>query len=113
MAKVENSKRKTNEKSGRGFLGLGPNDEETPGFDWGTVEPSRLCEIITLITGRGGAVRFGYSRDGQAGSIGVYYGDDRDTAYIRPNQDPEEILGVIERMFERFPYSGGKSPSRG
>ena len=75
------------------------------------MEATRIAGIIELVTGRGGAIRFGYSRDGGAGSIGVYLGDQRDTVYIRGNQDPEEVLGLIERTFEAFPFTGGESPS--
>lgn len=87
----------------------GTNDTGTS-FDWGAVDPARLSELIRLITGRGGAVRFGYSRDGNAGSIGIYYGDERNTLYIRPNEDYENCFRAIEQIYEQLPFSGGKSP---
>lgn len=81
-------------------------------FDWGGVDCARLVEIIQLVTGRGGAIRFGYSRDGHAGSVGVYYGEQRDTLYIRPAGDVEETFGKIEDVFRKFPFTGGKSPDQ-
>lgn len=79
-------------------------------FDWISVDTGRLQEIIGIVTARGGAIRLGYSRDGSAGSIGLYYGDNRDTLYIRPNGDVEEVFGLIERTFKAFPLTGGKAP---
>lgn len=99
--------------SKRLFGGSNESDAGQPGFDWGSVEPAVIAKLIELVTGRGGAIRFGYSRDGQAGAIGVYYGDQRDTVYIRPNQDFSDAIGVIERTFEALPYSAGVSPDQG
>jgi hypothetical protein len=103
---------KSNGIGKRGFLSEQSAANTNP-FDWQTVDCRRLSDLIGLITGRGGAVRFGYSRDGFAGSIGVYYGDDRDTVYIRPNQDPEEVFGLIERTFENLPMTSGRAPANG
>jgi hypothetical protein len=80
------------------------------GFDWGSQEASRIVGIVQLVTGRGGAIRFGYTRDGSSGSIGLYYGDQRDTLYITPNTDAEDVFGLIERTFENFPMTNGASP---
>lgn len=97
----------------KGFLSNTGKSGLEGSYDWGTVEANELARLIQLVTGRGGAIRFGYSRDGNAGSIGVYYGDDRDTVYIRPGQDFSDATGVITRTFESFPYTGGKSPNSG
>lgn len=79
---------------------------ENIGFDWATIDSARIAELVCIVTGRGGAIRFGYTRDGGAGSIGLYYGDQRDTLYIRPSQDAEEVMGLIERTFENLPKIG-------
>lgn len=104
---------KKNELHTGKLFDTGSNGGEASAFDWGSVDPSRLSEIIQLVTSRGGAIRFGYTRDGNAGSIGVYYGDQRDTVYIRPNGDSEESLGLIERTFSNKPRTGGKVPEKG
>lgn len=80
------------------------------GFDWGGVDCDRLRRIIALVAGRGGAIRFGYSRDGQAGSVGIYYSDNRDTLWCRPSEDVEDTFKRIESIFEGLPYTGGKAP---
>lgn len=108
---VDKNERSTKKKQGSLLNGKGLQTTGTS-FDWGSVDANRLSRLIALVTGRGGAIRFGYSRDGNAGSIGVYYAEDRDTVYIRPNGDLEETLSLIESTFENLPYSGGKSPSQ-
>lgn len=79
-------------------------------FSWDSVDPKRLGELIGMVTVRGGAIRFGYSRDGNAGSIGVYYGEARDTVYIRPTDNPEDTFSFIERFFESKGITGGRAP---
>lgn len=102
---IENSKGQQG-----GLLGRQGSTGAGEGFDWGSVDAGLLAELVELVTGRGGAIRFGYSRDGQAGSIGLYYGDQRDTLYLRPSEDFSDATGIIVRTFENFPYSNGKSP---
>lgn len=105
----QTSKSTTNKRGGL-FGDKGNSGEPVTSFDWGSIDPTRILGLIQLVTGRGGAIRFGYTRDGAAGSIGVYYGDDRDTLYFRPTGDPEENFGLIERTFESLPFSSGKAP---
>lgn len=81
-------------------------------FSWSEPEPGRLQQLIELVTSRGGAIRFGYSRDGNAGSVGVYYGDERDTLYIRPSEDPESVFAIIDEYFRDKPNTKGASPSQ-
>lgn len=106
-------KNERHSQTGKSLFGAKAKPDSGIGFDWGTTDAERLQRLIGLITGRGGAVRFGYSRDGGAGSIGVYYGDSRDTLYIRPSDDLEDTLALIERTFEALPYTGGKAPGAG
>lgn len=40
--------------------------------DWASVEPDRIIKVICAVTSTEGAIRFGYSRDGGAYSIGIY-----------------------------------------
>lgn len=60
--------------------------------DWGSADAGLLHAVIAAITARGGAVRFGYSRDGAAYSVGVYLGAERFTEYIRPQEDINDYL---------------------
>lgn len=103
-------KQKGTKNERKSLLGSGGSAGNGYGYNWGEQDCGYILRIIELVTSRGGAIRFGYTRDGGAGSVGVYYGEERDTVYIRPNQNLEEALGVIERAFENFPMTNGKSP---
>lgn len=106
---TDKGERKTNSKK-KGFLNGSNLDTTSTSWDWGTVEPGDIYRLVELVTSRGGAIRFGYSRDGNAGSIGVYYGEDRDTVYIRPSEGFDAATKPIVDTFEALPYTGGKQP---
>lgn len=80
------------------------------GFDWSEQDEHRLHRLIVLVTSRGGAIRFGYSRDGQAGSIGIYYGESRDTLWLRPNGDDQAVYERVESTFNELTNTNGRSP---
>jgi len=58
-----------------------------------------ILAIMGAFAEAGGAVRYGYTRDGGAYAIGVYMGDDYVTEYIRPNED---FLGAIVEIAEAW-----------
>lgn len=58
--------------------------------DWGGIDETAIRRIISAITKLGGAVRFGYSRDGGAYSIGIY-GDGKPFTEFHPEDE-----GVVE-----------------
>lgn len=67
------------------------------GADWGNINPQLLAAVIAAVTVGGGAIRFGYTRDGGAYSVGLYGSGEPSTDYIRPNEDIEGYLtGVLE-----------------
>lgn len=84
-------------------------NDDGPTDDWTAMDAGRILEIIGLVTSRGGAIRFGYTRDGKACSVGVYLGEQRDTLYLRPNGDIEEIWTLIESTFEALPNTRGRA----
>jgi hypothetical protein len=81
--------------------------------DWAEVNPALLARLIVAVTSRGGAVRFGYTRDGGAYSIGLYYGAENNTQYVRPGQDLEGEIERYVQTYEDIPSSGGVSPDYG
>lgn len=90
---------------------LGQNVEaDGSAWDWGAVDGDELRQLVELVTNRGGAIRFGYSRDGNAGSVGIYWGDERDTVYIRPGEDFQFGIRHIVAFFSEKPITGGRSP---
>lgn len=63
--------------------------------DWQGADPELVLRAIAVVGYRGGAIRFGYTRDGGAYAIGIYLGGDHFTEYVRPNED---INGYLDRL---------------
>lgn len=68
--------------------------------DWKGVNNELLVGAIACAAHRGGALRFGYTRDGGAYAVGVYYGDDHFTDYVRPGEDIDGYLRDLIASFE-------------
>lgn|SRR5512138_1307062 len=104
-----------NERGGKrvpsGKLNLKTNNTTNGHFSWSDVDAEELAELVRYVTIRGGAIRFGLTRDGGAGAVGVYYGDSRDTVYIRPGEDVALSFQIIYSAFRDFPETGGRSPT--
>lgn len=62
-------------------------------------DPLLLQALIAAVTEQGGAVRFGYSRDGGAYSIGILGDGDPYTEWVRPNED---LDGALREMAESW-----------
>lgn len=78
------------------------------GYD--AVPNDLLFTLIDKVTSRGGAVRFGYTRDGGAYAVGFYYGSESSTEYCRPNESLEDFMKYWIEFYENLPFTGGKSP---
>lgn len=68
--------------------------------DWSSVESDAIRDAISAAAFTGGALRFGYSRDGGAYAIGIYGDGEPYTEWIKPGESVEEILGEIRELFE-------------
>jgi len=68
------------------------NRQPSEPADWGTVTPEVIHTLVASVTAIGGAVRFGYSRDGGAYSIGILGDGEPYTEYFRPNDDIDARL---------------------
>lgn len=80
---------------------MGQKDQEIS--DWESADEKILKRCICAAGAAGGAIRFGYTRDGGAYSIGVYVGDDRETYYGRPYDDIDSLLTQIAEGLEELP----------
>lgn len=78
--------------------------------DWGGATATLLVKLVETVASRGGAVRFGYTRDGGAYAVGFYYGIDHETAYCRPGEDLDDFMKEWIEFYENLPNTGGKSP---
>jgi hypothetical protein len=63
------------------------------------VDPNVLRDTVSAVTLRGGALRFGYTRDGGAYALGIYGLGDPYTEYIRPSEDIEAFLQEVTTAF--------------
>jgi hypothetical protein len=68
---------------------------DTEAADWSKVDADVLRSLICAVTAQGGAVRFGYSRDGGALAVGFLGDGDPYTEWIRPSEDAVEALGEM------------------
>lgn len=60
--------------------------------DWQQANAELVLRAIAVVGYRGGAIRFGYTRDGGAYAIGIYLGGDHFTEYVRPSEDIDSYL---------------------
>lgn len=84
----------------------------TSSADWAIASPGLLVKLIDTVTSRGGAVRFGYTRDGGAYALGLYYGGESTSEYCRPSESLDGFLQKWIDFYSELPMTGGKSPSQ-
>ena len=74
----------------------------TGSADWGNCDPRWVAGVVVGITGLGGAVTFGLSRDQGAYSVTLLLDGERETLWFNGDADLEAeldgILAVIETM---------------
>lgn len=74
--------------------------ENTGGVDWMDADAEKLRSLVAAAAFRGGALRFGYTRDGGAYAVGVYYGNEYWTDYVRPGEDIDTYLDDLTGSFQ-------------
>lgn len=72
------------------------------GADWGGCDPVQIQAVMERITGMGGAVTFGLSRDGGAHSLTLLLDDNRKTLWFNGDADLDEelrnVVAILEAM---------------
>jgi hypothetical protein len=68
--------------------------------DWSSADATAIREAIVSAAATGGAVRFGYSRDGGAYAIGIYGDGEPYTEFVKPAEDIDITLVYIRELFE-------------
>jgi len=71
--------------------------------DWASVDPVALRGAIASVTLSGGAIRFGYTRDGGAYAVGILGDGDPYTEYLRPSDDVAGYLAELADDFKSGP----------
>lgn len=67
--------------------------------DWQSADANLVLRLVCVVGVVSGAVRFGYTRDGGAYSIGIYLGADSKTYYCN---NAEGINDELERLIEEL-----------
>jgi hypothetical protein len=68
--------------------------------DWGGANEGLLRSVVENVTKGGGAVRFGYSQDGGAYSLGIYGDGEPFTEYLPATADVDEWLEGFRLDYE-------------
>lgn len=112
MAKIaHHNEGRGNEKTGTKRRGSVNNAKRLDAFkgrggkghaDWGSCNPERLQAVVVAITGMGGAITIGLSRDEGAHSLTLLLDGGRETLWFNGNADLDaellDVLGVLEAM---------------
>jgi len=77
--------------------------------NWNSVNAEVLRDTIQTVAVAGGAIRFGFTRDGGAYSIGVYGDGDPYTLYCSPGEDPNTTLRAIRDGFDSIANSAPRN----
>jgi len=67
--------------------------------DWGTADPARVVELISVVTVAGGLCSFGYTRDGGTYTVTVILDGDKSTDYCRATENIDTFLGDLVEDF--------------
>lgn len=68
--------------------------------DWHNANPEIVLRLVCVVSVQGGAVRYGYTRDGGAYSIGIYLGDDSQTYYCNEKDGIDATVKDLISYFE-------------
>lgn len=71
--------------------------------DWMNVDATLIQAVIATVALQGGAVRFGYTRDGGAYAVGIYGDGEPYTLYGGTGDDIEQILREVGEAFTTNP----------
>jgi len=90
--------------------------------DWAGANAELIRSAICAAAFVGGAIRFGYSRDGGAYAVGIYGDGEPYTEFVRPMEDLDDFLRVVISLYEtiadeqaqsRIVARSKKKPSQG
>ena len=109
MAKSQSDQRKSG--TSRGLRGKARGVA-----DWCSANAELVVCAIERASITGGALRFGYSRDGGAYAVGIYGDGEPYTEFLKPGEDMDEFLQSIIDLFDSIhdeqmkPRGGQKKP---
>lgn len=90
-------------KDGPGATGHVPSEE----VFWAELSSQAVLDVLTAVTGQGGAVMLTKSTDGGALGVRVYHDDHKvKTVWFRPDEDGESALDEITRYYTEYEAGG-------
>lgn len=100
------------ERNLKGFRGRSRKNIES--VDWVQVDANVAVGAIAAVSAAGGALRFGYSRDGGAYALGVYGDGDPYTEFEHNPAEMEKLLKDLAEFFTDLPRSaiGATGPKK-
>lgn len=82
--------------------------------DWASANADIIRRAIAAAAAVGGAIRFGYSRDGGAYAVGIYGNGEPYTDFVKPSESIDDFMEDVEQFFidanevHPQPEKGGK-----
>lgn len=68
--------------------------------DWTQATCTIMLDAVIAAANRGGAIRFGYSKDGGAYAVGIYGDGEPYTEFVRPSEDIDKFLCEVKQYFD-------------
>jgi hypothetical protein len=99
-AKAKNKKRGSTDNAGRLKKLLNGAGNQTGKADWSSADSRWIAGVVHVVTRVGGAVSFGYSRDGGAYSLSIMLDGDRETLWFNGGADIDQELEAVFATFE-------------
>lgn len=100
--RVEEQKRRKFTRRGR---------KSGPVADWAQIDGPTTIRAIAAVAFTGGALRFGYSRDGGAFALGIYSEGENHTEFSPDAEDMEDLLRELADWADDLDVS--PTPSQG
>jgi hypothetical protein len=79
--------------------------------DYAQANPTKLLSAIAAAARVGGALRFGYSRDGGAFAIGVYGDGEPYTDFVAGTEEIDETLEYYVELFQDMAITHQEPPA--
>jgi hypothetical protein len=70
--------------------------------DWESLNSTDVLKLIALVTGHGGSITFGYTRDGGAYYLSYFIDGQAEKEYFRPTEDVDKLILIEIESWEAY-----------
>lgn len=70
-------------------------------LDYANCSAEALVRLVCSVSAAGGAVRFGFTKQGDGFSVGIYAWDDAKTYYANSDEEMIELLEYLNESFRK------------